>query len=733
MNRLLLSIPIALCSYLSFGQSALQSEGDLPYDFTPRFTEDFIERAHDGVSGSRQDKEKEELMLRAEFALHEMIVSGDVLFGDPITNYLEEITDKLLSDDSRLRDEIQVYTLKSNVPNAFMTSNGRLFVTTALIAQVQNESEIAYIMAHEIAHHVHEDIARGFEKGYEDEYDKDMNTAARRLSKFEYSREMELEADEYAFELLVESGAYNPENAVDIFDVMLYAYLPFDELAFDHKWLLPNDVEFPPFIINKIEDGGDITAEKDADDTHSTHPNIEKRQDQFVDAVLEMEDAPKGLDKNPLGEDRFNEIQRLARIDAVKQDLRYANYVRVVYNAFTMAKRDTSLTEFATQATATALQAMASYKNDDEYNDLTRRSDYNEGSIFEVYTILEELDDDDATALALAYTYRAHLQYPENKSIEMAYDNMIHQVVRFHEKELKDFTAAIVADTASVDTLSEEEYAQLSKIEKIRYDRSLEGSYGSWVGSILTEHSADEKLAEDFKAALEEYEDDMGDRDGMTEEVYREYLDESSSDDDEYEDKHLNLREVIYIAPEMYYIRPADGDEAFKMDKTLEYREEMDKAAQSAMRSAGLRPTVLSPNEFRSGSIEEYNDYATLKAWYEERLNHVNTPAEVSSQNEAIAIADRLEVDYLVVPLVLHSDVPAITAPQVVYSVVLFPLLPFTILDGFTSDDKTFIVCYVMNIRTGSVVLANFRSYEGRLYSDYTKQMFYDMFYQIAN
>lgn len=128
----------------------LQSAGKIPEDFTRLSSEKYFDDiATLEGSNKKEIQDKQNFLLESNFIIDEMLHSGRVVFGDPVTNYLNKIKDEILSSNPQLADEIRIYTLLSNDVNAFTADNGIILVTTGLIAQVQNEAQIAFILCHE--------------------------------------------------------------------------------------------------------------------------------------------------------------------------------------------------------------------------------------------------------------------------------------------------------------------------------------------------------------------------------------------------------------------------------------------------------------------------------------------------------------------------------------------------------------------------------------------------------
>ena len=211
--------------------------------------------------------------------LDRVLLSGDILFGDTLTRYVNKITADLLQNDPELRDDIEVFTFKSPYVNAFATDQGFVFVNVGLIAQVANEAELAYVMAHEIVHYkekhntqeyIENDLIRRGEGQYREQSHHDKIN-----SYYQYSKDLEFEADKEGLRLLHESS-YNALEAKGVFDVLLYSYLPFDEEEFDYEYLKNPNFEFPEKIT--LDSTRAIKAREEIDDSRSTHPNIKKRR-----------------------------------------------------------------------------------------------------------------------------------------------------------------------------------------------------------------------------------------------------------------------------------------------------------------------------------------------------------------------------------------------------------------------------------------------------------------------
>jgi len=78
---------------------------------------------------------------------------GLVLEDEATNAYLKRIGDLLVPRGLKLENVVWKFrALRDPVPNAFALPNGSIYITTGLLALVDNESEVAAVLAHELTH-----------------------------------------------------------------------------------------------------------------------------------------------------------------------------------------------------------------------------------------------------------------------------------------------------------------------------------------------------------------------------------------------------------------------------------------------------------------------------------------------------------------------------------------------------------------------------------------------------
>ena len=141
MNRFSIRqlIVVALCLYLAVPVSALRLPQQSP---PPALKEEFVFT-------------KVDLDLLEEVNLLDRRLEREgLLYADDTTNaYLQRIGETLLPRNQHLENVVwKVRALRDPVPNAFALPNGSIYVSTGLLALMDNESQVASVIAHEMTH-----------------------------------------------------------------------------------------------------------------------------------------------------------------------------------------------------------------------------------------------------------------------------------------------------------------------------------------------------------------------------------------------------------------------------------------------------------------------------------------------------------------------------------------------------------------------------------------------------
>jgi len=485
----------------------LLSSGSIPEDFSLST----YEKVDRDIKVDRPDLA---VSLRKKFytgihsAIDDIIHSEVCVFGDPISIYVKDIAKNLLKDDKETFRELRFYTLKSNETNAFSTDQGIIFVTTGLISQVSSEAQIAYVLAHEIAHYKRKHVLERFKQ----------KTVLKNANYYElstYSKDRELEADADAIELYKNAG-YDEALIEPTFDVLMYSYLPFDELKIPENFFNANEFYVPPFKFPKEPFA--ITAEENYNDSKSSHPNISKRKKQVLE-VLEKGSGWKG-GPSVLGADRFDEIRTIARFESVRNSILALDLTNALYSIFVL-ERDFPNSQYLTTMKAKTWLALAQMKSAGVSKPFESKI-HKEGEIASLHAILKKMDKLEVSSIALRHIYDIRAANTSNAEIQAIYERMVETAANTKQFTLESFSKynyqqAIQRNKAyndsiakiPVDSLAKAENLKTeSKYDKIKKKRSVDGNIDAQVFDSsayylygMKDIMADSSFVKTFKAA----------------------------------------------------------------------------------------------------------------------------------------------------------------------------------------------------------------------------------------
>ena len=157
---------------------------------------------------------------KAEVRVGDIVFEGlfseaDLIKEGEQVDYLRSLAESLYTDALAQRPEPQIYILDELIPNAMVIPGGHIFVTTGLLADIETENEIAFVLAHELGHHENRDTLRSLGRtlvflslngflAIGGVQLPTMLTGSVSLADLHYSRDQEQKADIYALELMQE-------------------------------------------------------------------------------------------------------------------------------------------------------------------------------------------------------------------------------------------------------------------------------------------------------------------------------------------------------------------------------------------------------------------------------------------------------------------------------------------------------------------------------------------------
>lgn len=679
----------------------LKSVGDIPADLKMSIEELYeadLQRAEKYAGGRVRDRQQ---VIEGSYRINKMMAGGRIVYGDPITRMIERIADTLLVDYPELRQELRFYTVKSPDVNAFATSQGMVFVNAGLVAQVENEAQLAFIIGHEIVHYyrshsLEELVGKNKKKkrtaNVEDE-STEMNDFLRRHHR---SREMENEADSLGIALFYLKSPYDKEVTEGVFDVLQYSELPFDDVPFDTNYFNTPYYKLTGCWLDSV---ADITSRDNYDDSRSTHPNILSRRIKCANTL----DGYYGGEKYVITTaDEFNRLRHLARLESIRQELIHGQYSRAFYNTW-LLQRINPDDEYLNQCLAQALYGVAMFKNHMSTNAVT--GDYNkvEGESQQVYYALRQMSNDQATMVALHKVWECKRRFPDNEAFDLMATDLLEELRTSLKKSNIDFTnepqREEQADTAATQT----EEKAMTKYERIKQKRKVQTQKSPSAYAFTDLMMNDAEFAEQLRMHL-----------NGTAPVTKKDTDSTASNG------------IIVFDPSYYVLN--DHDDNMKIKESA--RCESDLLSRIVKMSNHFdRPTVDFSDEglHEMEDADQYNDFVTLCEWMNEFWQ---TKGQFNiqrlTQPDMDSLLDRYGASTVNMTAVLNIE--GLTGEAQFASIIVLPLAPLVLVGMFTGIEQTALVSIMVDARNGKILTRQTYNYKRADHNAFVDAMIYDTY-----
>lgn len=394
----------------------VESHGNLPADFTERTSNKVAKDAEAIIKDTdtrHTQSKKYDFILKSNYYIDNLLMSGNVLFGDTISIYVNKVADIILQNEPKLRTQLRFYVVKSNITNAFTTNHGMIFITTGLLAQLENEAQLAFILGHEVTHfkkkHAINTLLESEKIYAKQKYthsDQDKNII--RLSN--YSKSLEIESDSVGF-TNVKNAGYDIAEILDVYDVLQFSHLPFNEIDFDFSYFHHPQHDLMAYF--DLDTLTPINFEVNEDDSKSSHPNLNKRREKIADFINKENNLKKGK-LSILDESYFLSIRDICRFESINLDLKNLNYVKSFYNSKYLLDKYPN-NEYLNTILCKALYGIAKFKEEGLYSELFDKHPNYEGSISRYYNFFEKIPHELLTVFAISKMTQHSNQFNSNK------------------------------------------------------------------------------------------------------------------------------------------------------------------------------------------------------------------------------------------------------------------------------------------------------------------------------
>ncbi len=520
--------------------------------------------------------------------LSTMFKRGKIVYGTSMNQYIDHIADNLLMKQPELRQQVHFYILDVPEVNAYSLKNGVILINMGLLAQVMNEAELAFVIAHEIAHFSKHHASQDKEKS------KDKDIISEYLQQHQHSREHESEADKVGLTQYFKDSPYSHEIIDGIFDVLLYSDLPFDEVPFNKSVVETDFYSFPDnYFLNTV---ANISDRSSMVDTFLTHPNISKRR---AAAKALVRTFPNDQKKTFVqSEDLFHQMQDQARFSCVEYYLNQHQYDKAIYNIFLLQQLFPD-NEYLEKSMVTAFYGASKHKNFGTSSSITQPYRKVEGEMQQVCYFLSKMNRLEYSLLALRKAWTAQQKHPEDPYLQAVVKDLIADIFVKQKKTYVDFC----------------DYPQGTKSEDVQ-DEDTTSNAGNTKYDKIRQQSYNNKVLPDpkFKTAnymLVDFHQDPLFKDLVNDAVVNssayELLDNVSA-------KHIGDQKSLILADPVY--RVYDNSSDLNLSLSKKYAGNLNKMMVKATKKMKITPVSYHEVDIKKMDTKQYNELVKMQRLY---------------------------------------------------------------------------------------------------------------------
>jgi len=688
----------------------LQSKGPVPADFSKETSQKIREDKQTEIP-TLSKKEQKVFIEQVNYNIDELLKSGLVTYGDEVTTYIQKIGDRLADTDPELKGKLRFYTLNANEANAFSTNQGMVFVTTGLIAQMTNEAQLAFVLAHEIIHYREKHVLDLYDYASDNKslsYDEKVRFFTK------YSRDNEFEADKEGVKL-VHAAGYASSEIVKTFDVLIYSYLPFEEVVFDHDYFNSPLLYVPEKLFKKQK--VEISAKQKYNDRLTTHPNVAKRIEALEAEIAKF--TGWGQILNYPGQS-FDEVRSICRFESLLNDVYEDKTIDALYSIYLLEKEHPGsrfLDYCKSQVWLEELkEEKSSYGFDNYYSfgSFDGNAGFYEGEISVLSQVYNSIPSEGKVAMGLRFIRDAYIKDTLDPVMRKMWKKAIETVAFNSQFELKQYSPLnfqeAVAKVEEEKRLSAADTATVVRPNWDKYETIKNQRSGLTVDSgidstkfylyAISDLVKDSVFQKEFALAVQKAKDEE-----LKEDDFYTLSDEEQSDieEEKFDDiLHLGLDKVLLINP---LVTEFKKYEQVDFPGSEELEEKLLNAVRKVSSDLGVVVNQLDRTALNTMTTQQYNDLSLIMRSMEKAVSETKPDVFILD----IDRLDSLKLVYGSSKVMLislsHSYAPNIGPGKAILYTILFPIglvyFPIAILSGHQTEMNI----YIMDLDKGEMVV----------------------------
>lgn len=674
---MVLGLLFGIASTTCEAQVTLQSSGQIPSEIFSSTSNKYERKKQESLDSSFHEPRAIRLSRlkfyeQSYYLIDAIKNNAGIYVNDSYTKLLNDIADEILKNEPEIRKQVFLYAYRAPFVNAFSTDQGDIFFTTGLLAHVENEAQLAFVVGHEIVHFLKQHNTESFNERIkiargEGRYaGMDVDNSIEEIHDF--SKELEKEADLLSLDYYLKS-TYAPNQVIESLNMLRTSHLGLEEREFDFELLLGKGVKLSEELLP--EEVPEM-SEDSMDDDKSTHPNVSKRI-AYCQEVIDKSEAEGNMYFRNISMEDFKELRTLARYEQLEQLYNGHYYAKAIYNASIMYQdRESEIDRAWLRGYIDkCLDAVVHVQNSGLVSPEKRERDYT-GELFKVHHVLYKSKKYEIATLRFLKEYHRYLEHPTEINQEVT-KNAIHEMIKPMERDWRKY------EDADFDT---------AEIRRTKMDHLL---------PQLREIFHSDTFKSDFNDISDYY--DQVKKKGKVRDARASNPDLMRSIKDR--------GRLLVINP--YYLRIDETVEGY-VDHQRSYENEVSliAAIKDAGEANGIEMDILDVRDIQQSEGDKFDDIAALNdyigrfAAQDMDPNHVVLPA---SEERIDGIRNKYNSDYVMwVGVRSYKGTSFKNLSKLLINMLLPNYLPYSILSTFEKDHEVELFYAVFDLKEHRVV-----------------------------
>jgi len=535
------------------------------------------------------------------------------------------------------------------------------------------------------------------------------------LARSRYSKELEKDVDRIGLDRFLKTD-YGTSSLLNVFEVMRYAHLPFDDIPFDKDFFNAGFYKVDEsYFLNSVRP---VEAIQNDGRLHGTHPGPTERQQLMERFLVGSREAEK---QYLVSEKTFFQLREMARFELSDLYLKSNRPVMSIYNSYLLL-RDHPENSYLQKSIGLALYTLSKFKWNGNFGYVHPGFSRIEDESQQVFHLFYRLEPKELCVLATGYLYRLQQNHPQDKDIETMGNDLIEDLMADHY---------VPGMFAQVEPPKGWNQPDTTIAFKGKYDRLKQKSKSNpnltMIKYALVDLFGNAAFTAEFEALECKY---WG---GSDQYVAEKDVQKKTQDDLRYWKNHgfsLGAEKVVVVSP-TYSKLDLRKKQNHRFLRSESAKHKLTDQIERSAQLLDLEVEILEASALDPDPVDRFSDIAFLNEWVDNRFLQLDASMVNLDHDRIEHIIKKYGTEnFAWTGVINYHENKQVHASYLLY-LLMPPAILFAIYNLAKPNFDTYYYCITFNLKTGEPVVVNYSNFTKRDARDLINSSIYDSFWQM--